>query len=30
MGKYFVAWLLGVPVTLLVVVYVVSQVACGP
>ncbi len=29
MGKYVIAWLLGVPLTLLVVVYVVSQVACG-
>lgn len=29
MGKYVLGWLLGVPVTLLVIIYVVSQVACG-
>jgi hypothetical protein len=29
MGKYLVAWLLGVPLSVLVVVYLVSQVACG-
>jgi hypothetical protein len=29
MKKYLVAWLLGVPVTLLVVIYVVSHAACG-
>lgn len=29
MGKYVIAWLLGVPVTVLAVVYVVSHVACG-
>jgi hypothetical protein len=29
MGKYVIAWLLGVPLTLLVVIYVVSHAACG-
>jgi len=29
MGKYAVAWLLGVPLSVLVVIYLVSQVACG-
>ena len=29
MKKYFVAWILGVPVGLLAVIYVVSHVACG-
>ena len=29
MGKYAIAWLLGVPVSVLVVVYVVSHAACG-
>lgn len=28
MGKYFIAWLLGVPLTLLVVIYFVSQAFC--
>ena len=30
MGKYIVAWLLGVPLTLLVGIYVISHTACGP
>ena len=30
MGKYFIGWLLGVPLSLLVVIYVVSHTACGP
>lgn len=29
MGKYLIAWLVGVPLSFLVVVYVVSHVACG-
>lgn len=29
MAKYGIAWLLGVPVPALVVIYLVSQVACG-
>jgi hypothetical protein len=29
MRKYVLAWLLGVPVSLLVVIYLVSHVACG-
>jgi hypothetical protein len=29
MGKYLVAWLLGVPISVLAVIYVVSHVACG-
>ena len=29
MAKYGLAWMLGVPVSLLVVIYLVSQVACG-
>ena len=29
MGKYALAWLLGVPVSVLAIVYVVSHVACG-
>jgi hypothetical protein len=29
MGKYVIAWLLGVPVSILALVYVVSHVACG-
>jgi hypothetical protein len=29
MRKYAIAWLLGVPVSLLVLIYVVSHVACG-
>jgi len=29
MAKYGIAWLLGVPASLLIVVYLVSQVACG-
>lgn len=29
MRKYAFAWLLGVPVSVLVVIYLVSQVACG-
>jgi len=28
MGKYLIAWLLGVPICVLAVIYVVSQVAC--
>ncbi len=28
MGKYFIAWLLGVPLTLLVLIYFVSQAFC--
>lgn len=30
MGKYVVAWLLGVPLSLLAVIYVVSHTACSP
>jgi hypothetical protein len=30
MLKYGLAWLLGVPLSLLVVIYLVSQVACAP
>jgi hypothetical protein len=30
MKKYVLAWLLGVPFSLLVVIYVVSHAACGP
>ena len=29
MGKYVIAWMLGVPISLLAVVYVVSHAACG-
>jgi hypothetical protein len=29
MGKYAIAWLLGVPLSVLVVIYLVSNVACG-
>jgi hypothetical protein len=29
MAKYVLAWLLGVPVSILAVVYIVSHVACG-
>ena len=29
MGKYVIAWLLGVPLSVLVLIYVVSHVACG-
>ena len=29
MGKYVIGWLLGVPLSVLVVVYLVSQVACN-
>lgn len=29
MAKYGIAWLLGVPASLLIVIYLVSQVACG-
>jgi hypothetical protein len=29
MGKYAIAWLLGVPLSVLVVIYLASQVACG-
>lgn len=29
MGKYFVAWLLGVPASVLVVIYLVSHAGCG-
>jgi hypothetical protein len=29
MGKYVIGWLLGVPLSVLVVVYLVSHVACG-
>jgi hypothetical protein len=29
MGKYVIAWLLGVPLSALVVVYLISHVACG-
>jgi hypothetical protein len=29
MGKYFVAWLLGVPLSVLAVIYLVSHTACG-
>jgi hypothetical protein len=29
MGKYVLAWLLGVPLSVLVVVYLVSNAACG-
>lgn len=29
MAKYGLAWLLGVPLSVLVVIYLVSQVACG-
>ena len=29
MGKYVIGWLLGVPLTVLVVIYLVSNVACG-
>jgi hypothetical protein len=29
MGKYVIAWLLGVPLTVLVLVYVVSHTVCG-
>jgi|GEM_PF-2821472 len=29
MGKYLIAWLLGVPISVLAVIYVVSHVACG-
>jgi hypothetical protein len=29
MGKYVIGWLLGVPLSVLVVIYVVSHVACG-
>jgi hypothetical protein len=29
MGKYVLGWLLGVPLSVLVVVYLVSHVACG-
>jgi len=28
-GKYVIGWLLGVPLSVLVVVYIVSHVACG-
>lgn len=29
MGKYVIAWLLGVPLSVLALIYVVSHVACG-
>jgi hypothetical protein len=29
MGKYVIGWLLGVPISVLAVIYVVSHVACG-
>ena len=29
MGKYAIGWLLGVPLSVLVVIYLVSNVACG-
>jgi hypothetical protein len=29
MAKYGLAWLLGVPVSVLIVIYLISQVACG-
>lgn len=29
MGKYFVAWLLGVPLSVLAVIYVISNAGCG-
>jgi hypothetical protein len=30
MGKYVLAWLLGVPISVLAVVYVISHTACAP
>ena len=30
MGKYFIGWLLGVPLSLLVVIYLANQTVCAP